>query len=172
MSDYDDEFRKLLDLVQDRVLITANLDSAAVDAAFDKLVQATDTPRPRSGIQAYLDMLDACYKRAGMDVDVDKVVAHHCDHGSEAPEPVIWKRKSAGEIELADQPAPKKLCPEVPWHPLFNQDSPKVTLLSSDNQKLCVDKNLLVTARYVPSAFILLRTFFAVTLSCRSELEG
>jgi len=32
---------------------------------------------------------------------------------------------------------------EAPWHPLFKPDAPRVILLSSDNQRLCVNRHTL-----------------------------
>lgn len=46
-----------------------------------------------------------------------------------------------------EQSASKRACPEAAWHPLFPQDRIRVVLLSNDNIKLSVKKDLLLEHR-------------------------
>jgi hypothetical protein len=49
----------------------------------------------------------------------------------------------------AEQPIPKKACPDRSWHPLF-KENPKAILLSNDDIHFCVDRDILSSYRYIP----------------------
>jgi hypothetical protein len=49
----------------------------------------------------------------------------------------------------AEQPIPKKACPDRSWHPLF-KENPKAILLSNDDIHFCADRDILSSYRYVP----------------------
>ena len=142
MLDYDDEFRKHWRIAKCLGLMSATIDSATA-AAIDQAMQASN-PLQRGSCSRTTD--------------------RGADPLPKARFPVIEKRKLVEEVELAIQPVAKKPCPEVPWHPLFDRDSPKATLLSNDNQRLCVDKRLLISTRYVSSLFTKSNELFVITL--------
>lgn len=141
MSDYDDQFRKHWRIAKCLGLMSATIDSATA-AAIDQAMQASN-PLQRGTCSRTTD--------------------RGADPLPKARFPGIEKRKLVEEVELAIQPVAKKPCPEVPWHPLFNRDSPRVTLLSNDNQRLCVDKRLLIATRYVLSPFTQYNELLVIT---------
>jgi hypothetical protein len=63
------------------------------------------------------------------------------------PSPPYMKRKErTEEDENEDLPELKKVHHEPTFHPLYDESSPRVTLLSNDGRKFCVDKQILTTS--------------------------
>ena len=64
--------------------------------------------------------------------------------------PATTKRKGkTEEDETGDDPNPKRVHHEPTFHPMYDECAPKVTLLSNDGRKFCVEKQLLSTHRWV-----------------------
>lgn len=57
------------------------------------------------------------------------------------------KRKHLEGGSQHERSVSKRACPEASWHPLFPQDRIRVVLLSNDNIKLSVKKDLLLEHR-------------------------
>jgi hypothetical protein len=57
------------------------------------------------------------------------------------------KRKAGDDKGVAIQPKSSKPSVETTWHPRFNGDTAKVILLSNDNRKFCVARDILSAHR-------------------------
>jgi len=137
MADCNNDCRKHLCTVNSLELMSATTDSA---------VAAAKAPELQLDRQSYLNLHfayneedDEYYEEEDddYDVDIELDLAHLPEDGL----PVIEKRKTARKVELVDS------CSEQPWHPMFRQDPPMITLLSNDNQRLCVNKDILTSYR-------------------------
>lgn len=164
MSVCNNDCRKHLCTVNSLELMSATTDSA---------VAAVKAPELQLDRQLYLNLHfafneeddeycedDDCY-----DEDIEHDLAHLPEDGL----PVIEKRKTARKVEPVDSTVPKKACPELPWHPMFNQDIPRIILLSNDNQRLCVNKDILTSYRSVQYS---LSSISVLSYSRRQKADG
>ena len=135
MADCNNDCGKHLRTVNSLELMSATTDSAVAAATHELQLDR----------QSYLNLHfayneeDDEYYEEDDDYDVD--IEHDLAHLPEDGLPVIEKRKTARKVELVDS------CSEQPWHPMFKQDSPMIILLSNDNQRLCVNKDILTSYR-------------------------
>jgi len=88
------------------------------------------------------------------DQDGDEDGNSHSEDDEKSKAPVKEKDDSAKNsegaakaIEDREGDTERDEVNEAPWHPLFKPDTPRVILLSSDNQKLCVNRHTLSSHR-------------------------
>jgi hypothetical protein len=61
--------------------------------------------------------------------------------------PSTKRKEQVNDDADEDLPEPEKVQDEPTFHPLHNEDAPRITLLSNDGQKFSVDREILSTNR-------------------------